>query len=185
MTNTMQDAQGQAPRSASTTAPTLAERANDVGSTVSEEARSVAHDVKDHARQVAHETRESLRSEASNQAARLASTLRDIGGQLRSMADTQTGGGMVVDLSQQLARSATRAADKLDDGGLDATLLDLKHLARRRPGLFLIGAMGAGFAAGRLLKAVDTHALVEAGQQPTQDPRVLAERPLDLREATL
>ena len=174
MTNTLQQTQGNSGAVNEATSA-LAEKAGEVGSAVSVEARNVAQDARDHARQMAFESRESLRSEASNQAARLASTLREISGQLRSMADTQPGGGVAVDMGRQLADTATRAADKLETGGVDATLADLKRFARRRPGLFLMGAMGAGFAAGRLLKAADTHSLMEAAQHSGDDPAVLPE----------
>jgi hypothetical protein len=163
MTNTMQKGQsGGSPGSPSEVASTLAEKASDVRSAATDEARGVAQDAKYHARQVAYESRESLRSEASNQAARVASTLRELGGQLQSMAQSQTGGGVAVDVSRQLAGTASRVADKLETGGVDATLADIKSFARRRPGMFLVGAIGAGFAVGRLLKAADTHSLVEA-----------------------
>ena len=175
MTNTLQQTQGNPSRSVNEATSALAEKAGEVGAAVSDEARNVAQDARDHARQMAFESRESLRSEASNQAARLASTLREIGGQLRSMADTQPGGGVAVDMGRQLADTATRAAHKLETGGVDATLADLKRFARRRPGLFLMGAMGAGFAAGRLLKAADTHSLMEAAQHSGDDPAVLPE----------
>lgn len=189
MTNTLQQTQGNS-GAVNEAASALAERAGEVGTAVSDEARNIAQDARDHARQMALESRDSLRSEASNQAARLASTLREIGGQLRSMADTQPAGGVAVDMGRQLADTATRAADKLETGGVDATLTDLKRFARRRPGLFLMGAMGAGFAAGRLLKAADTHSLIEAAQHSSDDspvlpePRSLAQQPsIDLREA--
>jgi hypothetical protein len=91
-------------------------------------------------------------------------------------------------MGRQLADTATRAADKLETGGVDATLADLKRFARRRPGLFLMGAMGAGFAVGRLLKAADTHSLMEAAHQSSDDspvlrePRSLVQPSIDLRE---
>jgi len=172
MTNTLQQ-QGNSPSSVSEATSTAVEKASDVGAALSDEARNVAQDAKYHARQLASESRESLRSEASNQAARLATTLREIGEQLHSMAQSQSGGGVAVDMSRQLADTATSAADKLERGGVDMALADLKRFARRRPGLFLMGAGGAGFATGRLLKAADTHALMEAAQpssngSPTQ-----------------
>ncbi len=102
MANTMQRAQGATPRSPGEATSTVVEKAGEVGSAISGEARNVAQDAKHHARQVAHESRESLRSEASNQATRVASTLRELGGQLHSMAQSQTGGGVAVDMSQQL-----------------------------------------------------------------------------------
>ncbi len=170
MTNTMQKSpSGGSSGSTSAVASTLVEKASDVRSAAAGEARGVAQDAKYHARQVAHESRESLRSEASNQAARVASTLRDIGGQLQSMAQSQTGGGVAVDMSRQLADTASRVADKLETGGVDATLADVKSFARRRPGMFLAGAIGAGFVVGRLLKAADTHSLMEAAKDEHGD----------------
>ncbi|MEO8694426.1 MAG: hypothetical protein ABI658_12970 [Acidimicrobiales bacterium] len=162
MTNTLQQTQSDPPGAVSEATSTLVEKASDVGSTISDQTRNVANDAKDHARQIVGESRESLRSEASTQAARLATTMREIGGQLRSMSQSQSGGGMAVDVSRQLSDAANRAAEKLDTGGIDDVLTDLKRFARRRPGLFLAGAVGAGFAAGRLLKAADTHSLMEA-----------------------
>jgi hypothetical protein len=185
MTDTMQKDQSRAPDSTGTAATTLVDKANEVRSVAGDEARGVAQDAKYHARQVAHETRESLRSEASNQAARVASTLRDIGGQLQAMAASQSGGGPAVDMSRQLADAATRVADKLETGGVDATLAEVKSFARRRPGLFLVGALGAGFVTGRLLKAADTHSLMEAAKDRSDDPTVLSQSSVDLRETTL
>lgn len=184
MTDTMQKAQSGAPDPTGTAASTLVEKASEVRSVASGEARGVAQDAKYHARQVAYESRESLRSEASNQAARVASTLRDIGGQLQAMADSQAGGGTAVDMSRQLADAATRVADKLETGGVDATLADVKSFARRRPGLFLVGAIGAGFVAGRLLKAADTHSLMEAARDNSDDRPALSQSSIALTEAT-
>ena len=78
------------------------------------------------------------------------------------MTQKQSDGGIAVDLGRQLADTAERAASKLDDGGVDAVMSDLKRFARRRPAVFLAGALGAGFVAGRLLKAADTHSLMQA-----------------------
>ena len=183
MANTLQEDQSGASGTTSAAASTLVEKAGEVRSVASVEAREVARDAKYHARLVAHESRESFRSEASNQAARLATTLRDIGGQLQSMAESQMGGGTAVDMSRQLAGGATRLADKLETGGVDATLADVKSFARRRPGVFLAAALGAGFVAGRLLKAADTQSLMEAAKEPSNGPRALPSS-VDLREVT-
>jgi len=170
MTDTLQQTQSGSLATMGEAKSTLVEKASGVGSSLNDETRTVAREAKDHARQVVHESRESLRSEASNQAARLATTMRDISGQLNSMAQSQSGGGMAVDVSRQLSDAANRAADKLETGGIDDVLTDLKTFARRRPGLFLVGAIGAGFAAGRLLKAADTHSLMQAAQNRDDGP---------------
>ena len=44
-------------------------------------------------------------------------------------------------------------------------ITDLKRFARQRPGAFLAGALATGFVTGRLLKAADTHSLMEAAKQ--------------------
>jgi len=167
MTNTIQ--QREEPGAVAGAASMVAEKAEEVGATVSEEARAVAQDAKYHAQRMVHESRESLRAEASTQATRLAATLRDVGEQLRSMAQSQPDGGVAVNMSQQLSETATRIANRLDDGGIDAALADVKGFARRRPALFLVGAMGAGFAAGRLLKAADTHSLMETARESNDE----------------
>jgi hypothetical protein len=155
----------QQPGVVSTAASTVAQKAEEVGATASEEARAVARDAKFHAQHIVHESRESLRAEASTQATRLAATLRDVGQQLRSMAQSQPEGGVAVNMTEQLAETTAHLAQRLDDGGIDAALTDAARFARRRPALFLASAMGAGFAVGRLLKAADTHSLMETARE--------------------
>jgi hypothetical protein len=43
-------------------------------------------------------------------------------------------------------------AERLESGGLEGALSDLQTFARRRPGVFLLGAAATGFAVGRLLR---------------------------------
>lgn len=172
MTNMLERRQGDGPGVVSDAASTVVDRASEVGAGIGEQTRNVAQDARAHARQMVDESRESLRAEASSQATRLASTLRDVGGQLRSMAQSQSGGGVAVDVSRQLSDAAHRVAEKLEVGGVDDVLADVKRFARRRPGLFLLGAAGAGFAAGRLLKAADTQSLMEAARDSDEDADV-------------
>jgi hypothetical protein len=161
MTNTMQSgAQGGA---ASDVATTAKDQATEVASSAADEAKVVAHDAAAHARRLVGETRGQLRTQASEQTDRLTQTLKDMSQQLRSMADGNgPASGMVGDLTSQLASTTSKLATRLDEGGLDAALGDVKRFARNRPVLFLAAAAGAGFMAGRLLKAADTHALTEA-----------------------
>jgi ElaB/YqjD/DUF883 family membrane-anchored ribosome-binding protein len=138
------------------------EGAVEVAATAGEEARAVARDAAAHARSVLDDTRGQLRTQATEQTDRLTATLRDVAEQLRAMVDGRGApSGMVGDLASQLAGTANRAATRLDQGGFDAAVGDVKRFARNRPGAFLAFAAGAGFLAGRLLKAADTHALAE------------------------
>jgi hypothetical protein len=43
-------------------------------------------------------------------------------------------------------------AERLESGGLEGALSDLQGFARRRPGVFLLGAAAAGFAVARLVR---------------------------------
>lgn len=53
----------------------------------------------------------------------------------------------------QAANRGRRAADYLEERGVDGLVGDLQGFARRRPGAFLGGAVLAGLVAGRLMKA--------------------------------
>lgn len=161
MTNTMQS--GTASGGAADAATTAKDQATEVAATAADEAKAVAQDAATHARRLVGETREQLRTQASDQTERLTQTLKDVSQQLRSLADGNGAApGMVGDLTAQLASTTNRLASRLDEGGLDAALGDVKRFARNRPVLFLAAAAGAGFMAGRLIKAADTHALTDA-----------------------
>ena len=64
----------------------------------------------------------------------------------------------------------------------------MKRFARNRPGVFLAGALGAGFVIGRLIKAVDLGEVVKGSNGSTGSPGGSVEPPLggwDDRERTL
>ena len=61
-----------------------------------------------------------------------------------------------TDRTQQMAQSLERDPDELLD--------DLRRFARRRPGVFLAGAVGLGFLTGRFLRAINTSSLVDAAK---------------------
>ena len=165
MTDTMHEKQGGAAEAARTVGTTAKDQASDVASSAGSEAKAVAHDAKDQAREVVERSREQLRSQASQQTDRLASTLRDVGEQLRAMSRGEVqSGGQVASLTSQLADGVSNAASRLSDGGMEGAMTDVKRFARNRPGMFLIGALGAGFVAGRVIKSVDTGSLLQAAK---------------------
>jgi len=169
MANTLQTDLVQGSGGTAEAVSTAKDKAVEVAGTAGEEAKAVARDAADHARSLLGETRDQLRSQASEQTERLSGTLRDVAEQLRAMVEGRAvAPGMVSDLASQFASTASRTASRLDDGGIDAALGDAKRFARNRPGTFLAVAVVAGFAAGRLLKAADTHALAQAAK-PTPD----------------
>ena len=131
-------------------------------------------DARQHAQRLASDARSQLRQQADEQSQRLAQTLRDIGGQLDGMASGHSApSGFVADVTQQAASSVHQMAQTLDQKGAQGVIADVKRFARERPGVFVIGALGAGLVAGRLIRALDTSAVVDAAK-PSQPPDGLA-----------
>jgi hypothetical protein len=151
---------------------------NDVRQTASDAAqqgREVASDAADHARELASSAREQtaevtreavhqgqrvlsdatdkVREQAHVQADQAVSALRGLSDQARALAEGRPQeAGPLGDYAQRLAGSVSQAADRLEQRGIEGSIDDLKRFARRRPGVFLLGAGIAGFAAGRLLR---------------------------------
>ena len=134
------------------------DRAGNVASTAGEQARNVAGEAKTQARNLMSETQDQVRVQASEQKNKAAGGLRDISVQLRSMADgTATGQQtMVTDWARQASNKVQELAGWLETHEPGDLVAEVRTLARRKPGTFLIGAAAAGVIAGRLTRsAVD------------------------------
>jgi hypothetical protein len=161
----------QAQQAAGATLASAKEGAAGVVDVAREQTNEVVGTAWEHAQHVTEETRDELRAHAAQQADRLAGTLAEISSQLDRMVKGQGAPeGMVRDLTQELASRATSAANRLQDGGYEGMVYDAKRLARNRPGLFLLGAMGAGVVAGRLLHHADRGALTDALKADKPEP---------------
>lgn len=135
---------------------TLGERtgATGVRRAASSEAQSVKREVGTQARRLMDQVGTEVGSQASEQQKRAANGLHGVGSQLRKMADQSGEQGMAIDLVSQAASRVDSAATWLDERDPGALLEEVKSFARRRPGLFIAIAAGAGIAAGRLTKAL-------------------------------
>ena len=138
--------------------------ASNVASTAAEGVREVADEVRTQAKAVAGEARQQLdglitqaRDEVSGQAQQrsdqAATQLRTLSQQLVALADgrPESAGplaGYLYDAEDQVRRVASR----LEQGGPQGVIDDVTRFARRRPGLFLAGAMAAGFLVGRAMR---------------------------------
>jgi hypothetical protein len=123
-----------------------AEQAQNVASTAAEQARSVAG-------QAVGQVRDQLGEQATTQRDRLAGTLRSFGDDLESMASSQDAPGLAKDLAREVSDRARALGSHLEGRQPGDLLEDVRDLARRRPGTFLLGALAAGVVAGRLLRA--------------------------------
>jgi hypothetical protein len=154
-------------------AATAVEETKGVASTAADQARAVAQDAGGHARQLVDEARLQLRAQADDQSRRLAGTLGDVGRQLRSMSEkADDPDSAVTRFTGQVAESAERLASRVEGGGLDRIADDVKRFARNQPGMFLLGALAAGFVVGRLFKAADMAEVAkgdDGGQPATGD----------------
>ncbi len=135
---------------------TARREASKVTETAKDQVGQVADEAGRQARNLIDETRAQLRSQAQEQADRISVTLSDLANQLRGMADnapdpSSSVASLVGDGASRLEDFATR----LQSGGLDTVVEDLKAMARRRPGAFLAGAAAAGVVVGRIFRNVD------------------------------
>jgi ElaB/YqjD/DUF883 family membrane-anchored ribosome-binding protein len=165
----------------------MADRAGGVATTAREEARGVAGDVRQEASNVASEaaaqahnlvdeTRSAVRSQAREGTDRAAGALDQLGMRLRALADGDAeSAGELRRYAEQASDRLQAAADRLGSRGFDGLVDDVQSFARRRPGVFLAVAAGAGFAAGRLFRGAQ--AAASSSPSPGAEGEELASLP--------
>ena len=146
----------ESPGSTGSVADTAKDQAAGVASTTADQARNVAGEARTQARTLITETRTQVNQQAAVQKDKAVGGLRRLAGDLRSMADNGQQSGMASDLAREAADKAHELAGWLEGRQPGDVLTELRDLARRRPGAFLLGAAAAGVLAGRLTRsAVD------------------------------
>lgn len=134
------------------------ESAGEVATTAKEQARGVVDESRAQLQNVTAEMRERLGAETRTQTQRASEALRHWSDDLASMADRAETDSPVRGVVSRVAQSGRGAADFLDERGVEGMAEEVRAFARRRPGMFLAGAALAGFAVGRLAKAVTQEA---------------------------
>lgn len=129
-----------------------------VADVTKDETRAVARETSQQARRLADEARRELRDQAAVQQTRVASGLHSVGGELSRMADASEEPGVATDVVRETGRRVDDVAQWLDQRDPGSLLQEVKSFARRRPGVFLAIAVGAGVVAGRLARALATPA---------------------------
>jgi hypothetical protein len=130
-----------------------AQQAKDVAETAREKAGDIGHEVTAQGHRVVDEAKDKLREQSHRQSDQLASTLRGWSGQAQALADGRPQeAGQLADYAQQAAGKIAEVAEQVQSRGFEGAIDDVKSFARRRPGVFLLGAGVAGFAAWRLLR---------------------------------
>ena len=126
------------------------DQAKHAASVASDEAKQVAADVRDQARGLLDETKNQVQDQSRTQRDRLVDTLRTFGDDLDGMAQDRD--GLASGAAREVAQRVRTISERLDGREPTELLDDLRSFARRRPGMFLAGALVSGVVVGRLLR---------------------------------
>ncbi|MFJ4567324.1 hypothetical protein ACIP4U_27230 [Streptomyces caelestis] len=164
---------------ASATTDQARQAAGEVTGTAVDQAKAVAGEARQQAGAVAQDLRGRAMHEVEEQTRRAAGSLRQWADDLAGLAENARSGSPARGLAAQAADGGHRAADYLDEQGAEGALTDVQDFARRRPGMFLGGALLAGLAVGRLVKAAGksdgSPERSDGAPERTQRPEVPAE----------
>jgi hypothetical protein len=131
------------------------EATGQVASTAAEQAKNVAGETKQQAKNLLDQAGGQVTEQADAGKQKAVGGLRSLADELRSMAEGNGAqSGMTGDLARQAADKAHEFASWLDQRDPGSLLDEIRGLARRKPGTFLLGAAIAGVAAGRLTRGV-------------------------------
>jgi hypothetical protein len=133
---------------------TAADAGKEVAGTAAEEATQVAQEAKTQARDLMGEARTQVRSQAQAGQQKAVDTLRSFADELQQMAQGGSQSGPVSEVVRQAADKLTGVADWIGRREPGDLLEEIRGVARRRPGMFLLGAAAAGVLAGRLTRGV-------------------------------
>jgi len=133
-------------------AKTAANKGGEVAGTVGEQASRVAQETKQQARNLLHESREQLSGQARQGQQKAAEGLRTLATQLQQMSEKTEDGGVASEVARQVADRTHSAASWLENRQPGDLLDEVRRFARRKPGVFLLGAALAGVAVGRLTR---------------------------------
>jgi hypothetical protein len=140
---------------------TAKEASGQVAATAADQARDVADVTKRQAQDLLDQGRTQVREQAIGQQQKAAQGLSSLAQELRGLANgTSTGApGPARDLLDQASGKVEEFSSWLQNREPADLLDEVRMFARRKPGMFLLGAAAAGILAGRLtsgVKAVHT-----------------------------
>jgi hypothetical protein len=135
-------------------ARTAARSGGDVAGTVGEQAKRVTAETTRQARDLLGEGKGQLAEQAREGQRKAADSVRTLADQLQEMSQKSDGTGIAPELVQQAAERAHTVASWLERHEPGDLLREVRAFARRKPGVFLMGAALAGVAAGRLTRGI-------------------------------
>jgi uncharacterized protein YjbJ (UPF0337 family) len=159
---------------AARTASTAASAAGDVAGTAKEQVGHVAGEAVNQVRQLADDARGEASAQLSTAADKLGDLIRSFATEIRDLGEGKAdSSGKVAGLATQLASTGERWADQVAELGPEGLLREVRSFASRKPGTFLLGALAAGVATGRLVRgAVDANSDTPSTGQYRAQPQV-------------
>jgi hypothetical protein len=135
---------------------TAAQAGTQVASVATDQAKEVVQETQRQAKDLLDQGRSQLKDQAVTQQQKAGQSLSSLAQELRSLADGTSEGapGPARDLLQQASSSVENFASMLQNREPAELLDEVRNFARRKPGLFLLGAAAAGVLAGRLTSGV-------------------------------
>jgi hypothetical protein len=135
---------------------TAAQAGSQVASVATDQAKEVAYETQRQAKDLLDQGRTQVRSQVVSQQQKAGQGLSSLAQELRALADGSSQGapGPARDLLQQASSSVESFASMLQNREPAELLDEVRRFARRKPGLFLLGAAAAGVLAGRLTSGV-------------------------------
>lgn len=139
---------------AKSVASDAAESGRQVAGTAATGAKDVVSEATTQLRQLFDQVRSELDGHAGSQGQRAVGGLRSLADELRQMAASSSQQGIAGEAAHQAADRASSFADWLDGKQPGDVLDEVRSLARRRPGAFLLGAAAIGVLGGRMTRGL-------------------------------
>lgn len=149
-------------RQSSAVARVAADSAREVKGTVRVQAAQVREELAAQGRTVVEEALTKVQGQSQAQARRAGEGLSRLASEAQALAEgrpeeAETLRDYLTQGADRLMEAADRfygLADEIDERGIEGVVSDLQRFARRRPGVFLLGAAVAGFGVGRAVRSV-------------------------------
>jgi ElaB/YqjD/DUF883 family membrane-anchored ribosome-binding protein len=139
---------------ASAAASQLGDAGRETVQDAKERARDVAHEATDRTRGLVDRTKTELSSQVASQQQHLAGGLRALGDELGQMSSGTEDPGYASELVQRAGEATGQVAQWFEEREPSDILHEVEDFARRRPGMFILMAAGAGLLVGRMLRGV-------------------------------
>src|ERR1700712_662500 len=155
-TSTATDTKEMAKGEAANVKDTAVSAGSQVASTAADQAKQVAQETQRQAKDLLDQGRTQVKDQVVSQQQKAGQGLSSLAQELRALADGSSEGapGPARDLLQQASSMVESFASKLQNREPAELLDEVRSFARRKPGMFLLGAAAAGIVAGRLTSGV-------------------------------